>query len=267
MTTDYWLITISLFLLGTAVGSFLNVWSRRLLRGQSPTGRSRCEHCGRILSWRDLIPVLSFVTLLGRCRDCRQPLSWQYPLVELGTGILFAAFALKFLISNYQLTDLLAFSFLLLTSSALVAVFITDFSSQQIFDQMLWVGLASALLYRLLVRLPTADYGLLAYDLIGALGVYLFLQTVRWVTQKQGLGDGDPPLGFWAAILVGFPALLVKLFLAFGIGGAVGAGLVLAKKKDLKDRIAFGPFLVVAVFATILFGEQLWFWYFGVLGL
>lgn len=261
MTTGYWLLAIFYFLLGTSIGSFLNVWSRRLLRGEAPTGRSRCEHCGHVLSPSDLIPLFSFLLLKGRCRYCRKPLSWQYLIVELGTGLLFAGILL---ITNYELLITVP---LLISSSALITVFITDFSAQVIFDQVLWFALAGAILYRLFLHLPTNDYWLLTTDLLSALGVYLFLQGIRWATKKRGMGEGDPPLGFATALLVGFPAVLVELFLAFTIGGVIGAGLVLTGKKHLKDRVAFGPFLVIAVFATLFFGDRILSWYLGVLGL
>lgn len=268
ITLNTILILTLYFILGTAVGSFLNVWSRRLLRGQSPTGRSRCESCGHVLSPLDLIPLLSFAILRGRCRYCHQPLSWQYPLVEAGTGFLFAALWLTSP-SGYWLPVSVYWLALAISASALVVVFVTDLFSQQIFDQVLLVGIASAILYRIGVRTGTGGLELLplAYDFLGALGVYLFLQMIRLATKKRGLGDGDPPLGFWAAILVGFPSLLVELFLAFVIGGAVGAGLVLAKRKNLKDRIAFGPFLVTSTFITLFWGEEIWRWYLSVLGL
>ncbi len=258
------------FILGTAIGSFLNVWSRRLLRGEPPTGRSRCESCGHVLSPLDLIPLLSFAFLRGHCRYCRKPLSWQYPIVELAAGLLFVGIWLKLsglFTNNYYLL----FNYFLLTvsASALIVVFVTDFLSQQIFDQVLWVGLASGILYRISIRVGSSglEFLPLASDLLGALGVYLFLQMIRLATKKRGLGDGDSPLGFWAAILAGFPLLLVELFLAFVVGGLTGAALVLSKKRNLKDRIAFGPFLVAAVFATLFFGDRIWTWYLGVLGL
>src|SRR4030042_5020097 len=213
MTTDYWLMAITFFLFGTAVGSFLNVWSQRLLRGLPPTGRSRCDRCGRVLSPLDLIPLLSFVLLRGRCRYCHKPLSWQYPLVEGFTGLLFAALALRFqpLISNFEILTLVL---LLIASSALIAVFVTDFLAQRVFDQVLWVGFFSSVAYRLLAA-NTAGLLPLIYDFLGALGIYLFLQAIRFGTKRRGLGDGDPPLGFIAAILVGFPLVLVEIFLAF----------------------------------------------------
>jgi len=253
------LILIFYFLLGTAIGSFLNVWSRRLLRGKPPTGRSRCEHCGHVLGFFDLIPLLSFVVLRGRCRYCHKPLSWQYPLVEGATGLLFAALAFS------QLTSILALVFLLVSVSTLVVIFITDFSAQVIFDQTLWIAGGSAFLYRLF--LDGFQLSELIPDLVTAFLVFLFFLSIRLITKKKGLGDGDPLLGFAAALLVGFPNALVELFLAFVLGGALGAVFVLSGKRQLKDRIAFGPFLVVATFATIFFGEQILNWYLGIIGL
>ncbi|OGC61258.1 hypothetical protein A2890_02225 [candidate division WWE3 bacterium RIFCSPLOWO2_01_FULL_53_14] len=251
------------FLLGTAVGSFLNVWSRRLLRGKPPTGRSRCEHCKHVLSALDLIPLASFFLLRGRCRYCKKPLSWQYPIVELATGLLFVALSP---IVN-QPFGLISYGLLMTSISALIVVFITDFSAQVIFDQTIWAAVIGALLYR--ISLLTTNYSLFSilYDLLGALGVYLSLRAVRLVTKKRGMGEGDPPLGFVTALLVGFPAMLVELFAAFVIGGITGSILVLGGKKHLKDRIAFGPFLVVATFATLFWGEGIWRWYLSVLGL
>ena len=255
------------FLLGTAVGSFLNVWSGRLLLGKAPTGRSHCEHCKRVLAAADLVPLLSFALLRGRCRYCRKPISWRHPIVEGATGVIFAALATGFPISELQFSSAITETFLLIAVSSLIVVFITDLAAQLIFDQALWIAGGGAFLYRLLVRIPVNDYRLLAYDLIGALGVFLFLQAIRLITRRRGMGEGDPPLGLVTALLVGFPLLLVELFITFVSGGATGAVLVLSGKNKLKDRVAFGPFLVAATFVTILFGERVWSWYLGVLGL
>ncbi|OGC44477.1 hypothetical protein A2V54_01075 [candidate division WWE3 bacterium RBG_19FT_COMBO_53_11] len=260
------IVLVFYFIIGTAVGSFLNVWSRRLLRGQFPTGRSRCEHCKHVLGFFDLIPLLSFAALRGRCRYCKKPFSWQYPIVEAGTGLLFAALASSQLpTTDYRLLIILAFISLLVASSALIAIFITDISAQAIFDQTLWIAGVAAFFYRLFLK----EFNLneLLPDLFTAFLVFLFFLSVRLITKKKGLGEGDPPLGFAAALLVGFPYALVELFLAFVGGGAAATVLVLSGKNKLKDRIAFGPFLVPAVFATIFFGEQIWNWYLGVLGL
>src|SRR3989304_2414633 len=194
LTTNY-LLLATIFLLGTAVGSFLNVWSRRLLRGKPPTGRSRCEHCKHVLWFFDLIPLLSFAALRGPCRYCKNPLSWQYPIVELSTGLLFAALWSIISLSNSWLLTTGSWLALAISASALITIFITDFSAQVIFDQTLWVAVIVAVLYRL--SLLTTNYSLFSflYDFLGALGVYLSLQAVRLVTKQRGLGERDPPLG------------------------------------------------------------------------
>ena len=258
--SDRMIASILLFVFGTAIGSFLNVVSRRLLRGESPTGRSHCEHCGQVLSARDLVPLLSFIILRGRCRYCRRPLSWQYPLVEGGTGLLFVSLWL----AATQPLGLLSYGVLLVSVSALIVIFITDFWAQKIFDSVLLIGVASALLYRILIL---TDLSGLGGDLLEALAVLLFLKSIQWVTRGRGLGDGDPPLGFFAALLVGFPLVLVQFFLAFVIGAAGGILLIALRKKHLKDRIAFGPFLVASALLTLFLGEPIWIWYLSVLGI
>ncbi|HEB14123.1 MAG TPA: prepilin peptidase [candidate division WWE3 bacterium] len=264
MTINYLLLlaTMLYFLLGTAVGSFLDVWARRILRGESPTGRSKCEDCGHVLSASDLIPLLSFLFLRGRCRYCRKPLSWQYPIVEVGTGIVFASLAFKFGVLGINF-KLLAFIPLLVAVSALIAAFITDILEQVIADKFLVVGAGAAFLYRATFYLTNFDSNgfNLGLDILGALGVFALFQLIRWATKKRGMGDGDPPLGFAAGLLVGFPLVLVQIFLTFTLGGLVAAVLLVLKKKHLKDKVAFGPFLIIAAFATLLFGEYILDWY------
>lgn len=255
---------VPLFLLGLAVGSFLNVVSRRLLRGEPITGRSHCESCGKILSGVDLIPLLSFFLLRGRCRYCGAKLSWQYPLVEGGAGLLFAALGFKFLLPLSPMS-LLSLLLLLAASSALIVIFITDLLEQRIFDQVVLAGIVSALLYRLLAisRQPSA----ISYDLLLASSVFLFFWLLRLATRGRGMGEGDPPVGFLAIFLVGFPQGLVAFFLAFIFGAVVGLVLILLKKKRFGEQIPFGPFLVVAAFVSIFFGEQILNWYLRLLGI
>jgi len=255
------LLFIFYFLLGAAAGSFLNVWADRLLKGKPPTGRSRCDRCGRVLGALDLIPLFSFAALRGRCRYCGEPLSWQHPIVEVGTGLLFALLARA---AGY---DALFTVPLLIAAGALLAVFLTDLKDQVIFDQMLWAAGAGALLYRLLIRLPAADYLPLFYDLTAAAGVWAFFQAVRLLTKKRGMGEGDLPLGFVIGVLAGFPLVLLTLFLAFVSGGIAGVTLIALGRSQLKDRIAFGPFLIGALFFSLLFGAPILDWYLGFLGL
>ena len=257
--TNLFLI-ITYFLLGTAFGSFVNVWSRRLLRGKPPTGRSACEHCGHVLAAEDLVPLFSFLALKGRCRYCGHPLSWQYPLGEFFTGILFAGVAWA---TGYDVVLSLP---LLAVTTALVAIFMTDLSKQIIFDQTLGIAFLGALAYRLMLRVPAADFRLLFFDFLGAVGFWLLLWLIRFLTKGRGMGEGDPPLAFTIGLLVGYPLVWVTAFLSFVVGGVAGAVLVLSGKKQLKSKVAFGPFLVVAAFLALFFGEPLLAWYLKFLG-
>jgi leader peptidase (prepilin peptidase) / N-methyltransferase len=253
-------ILLFTFILGTAIGSFLNVWSRRLLKGETPTGRSKCESCGHVLAPLDLIPLLSFILLCGRCRYCKAPLSRQYPTVEMATGLWFS---LSLLITNYELLITIP---LLIASSALIVIFITDLKEQVIFDQTLWVALAAALLYRLSLLAINNQLSAIAFDLLAAFAAFSFFWLIRFLTKGRGMGEGDAPLVFILALLVGFPQVLVLLFIGFTLGGLVGAVLVALRLRHLKDKIAFGPFLVAAAFLTISFGEKILAWYLGILG-
>jgi prepilin signal peptidase PulO-like enzyme (type II secretory pathway) len=258
-----------LFVLGTAIGSFLNVVSRRLLRGESIGGRSHCESCGRTLSAPELVPLVSFLLLKGRCRSCQGKLSWQYPLVEGGTAVLFVSLGIKFAPNGfgYQLATLLP---LLAASSALIVIFVTDLFEERVFDRVVLVGAFFAIAYRLLVHLnPTSldfDSVGMASDLLLGVGVFLFFFLLRLVTRGRGMGSGDPPVGALSAFLVGFPQGLVAVFLAFALGALVGLFLIFLGKKRFGEHVPFAPFLVLSVFASIFFGDQILSWYLGTLG-
>ncbi|NIT04037.1 prepilin peptidase [Candidatus Saccharibacteria bacterium] len=252
------------FLLGAAVGSFLDVWARRLLRGEAPTGRSRCEHCGRKLSTIDLVPLLSFFALRGRCRYCKKPLSWRYPLVEGATGVIFALLAWKLGFPTSVL-ELLTLAVLFVAVSSFIVIVLTDLTEQTIFDQTLWVALLASAIYRILQFSAHFLLRSLLYDLLGALGIFALLLLIRIVTHERGMGEADPPLGFLVGLLVGFPLSLLTLFLAFVLGGLAGSILILTKRKKLKDRVAFGPFLVSSAFLAFFFGQTLINWYLNLL--
>jgi len=268
------LILIPLFLLGTAVGSFLNVVSRRLLRGDPDvvSGRSRCESCGKTLSGIDLIPLLSFFLLRGRCHYCGEKLSWQYPLVEGGTGLLFAALGWQtFSELGFNLSSLITCLLLLIAAASLIVIFTTDLLEKRVFDQVVLIGIVSAFFYRLSLipdhSLLVTHYSSLIYDLLLATAVFAFFWFLRLVTKGRGMGEGDPPLGFLTALLVGFPLGLVMLVLAFVLGAAVGLALLLSGRKKFGEQIPFGPFLVVATFVSIFLGESILNWYLGILGI
>lgn len=215
---------------GLAVGSFLNVLIDRLPKGENVlTGRSRCDHCGKSLRWFELIPLLSFLLQGGRCRRCHARLSWQYPIVELVTGIAFF----------YGVNPLLF--------SSLLVIFVADLKYQIIPDSMIVIGVIGVI----------GVLGVIGENFFAGIGAAAFFLLLWLITRGKGMGLGDVKLAFLMGLLLGFPKIVVAAYLAFLTGAAVGVILILLRKKDLKSKIAFGPFLIIGAVAAILWGEKL----------
>lgn len=235
-----------LFLIGLAVGSFLNCLIYRLNKGFSPIGgRSFCPKCNHTLSWRDNIPLLSFILLSGRCRHCHSPISWQYPLVELGTGILTIS------IFNFQFSI-----FNLLITYALIVIFVSDLRYGTIPDKIVYPTIALAILYSLFF----IQYSIFNYFLsgLGAAGFFLALVAI---TRGKGMGIGDVKLAALMGLVLGWPKILVALYLAFLTGAIVGVILILLGKKRFGEHIPFGPFLTAATWIGLLWGSQILAWF------
>ena len=228
------------FVLGLCVGSFLNVLIDRLPKGESIWfGRSRCDFCKKPLRWCELIPIISYLLQAGRCRRCRKKLSLQYPIVELTTG-------LGFVLIQGQAFDARQGLALSITFSALLVIFVADLKYMIIPDSMIVVGLLGVLLqgHPLQTLLPGA-------------GAMLFFLLLFFVTHARGMGFGDVKLSFLLGLWLGFPQIIIALYLAFLTGAIVGVTLILARKKKLKSKIAFGPFLIVGAVGAKVWGDIL----------
>lgn len=224
-------MNILLFTFGLAVGSFLNVVIDRLPKGENIiSGRSRCDHCGKTLRWFELIPLLSFVLQRGRCLRCGKQLSVQYPIVEMATALGFA-----FLYPS--------FSYILIFISLFV-IFVADLKYQIIPDSMLIVGVVGVLFQGRPMWL--AGFGASLFFLI------LFL-----ITRGRGIGFGDVKLGFLMGLLLGFPYIVIALYIAFLTGATAGVILILGKMKTLKSAVPFGPFLIWGTVAGLMWGEKI----------
>jgi len=252
------------FLFGLIVGSFLNSVIYRLQTGESFLfKRSYCPHCQHTLNWQDLIPVLSFLILRGKCRYCQKPISLQYPLVELATGFLFVSFFI------------FHFSFLIyLITCFLIIIFVYDLKHYIIPDKVIYPAIAIAVLSRLFEILNFSHWNLirnwkleignlqpLINPLSSAFLASLFFLVIVLISRGKWMGVGDIKLAFLMGLILGWPDVLVALFLAFFIGAIIGIGLILTGKKTLKSEIPFGPFLVTATFLAIFFGQQIITWY------
>jgi len=253
-------------LFGFIIGSFLNCMAWRLYHGETIFGRSQCPKCHKQIAWYDNIPILSWLILKAKCRHCHKPISWQYPLVELVIGLLFALFwyvnignlGFEALIS-VKLETWLILVRNLIAVAFLALIFIIDFKWYVILDEISLSGCVIFLIFNLF--LGQSWQNLLLAAAVGA-GFFL-LQFI--VSKGKWIGGGDIRLGALMGFLVGWPNILVALFLAYIIGSLVGVGLIVTKRKHMASKLPFGTFLSVATIITILWGSQLAAWYLNLL--
>ena len=246
------MLALFLGLVGMVVGSFLNVVIDRLPRGESllfPS--SRCDACGRGLSTRDLLPVLSYLMLRGKCRYCSVPISWRLPLVELLTGGLFA-----FL--GWRLGPGLELISALVYVALFVPIFFIDLREGIIPDVIVFPGMALALGLALLEgrAIPALVGGGVGFGLL--LAIYLLA--------RGGMGLGDVKLVGLLGLINGWPLVLVALLLAFVSGGLLASVFLALRLKGRKAPIPFGPFLVGGSFVALLWGQGLLDIYLRLLG-
>lgn len=249
------LIYFSASLFGLAVGSFLNCIIYRLETNQSfLRGRSFCPHCRHVLSWQDLIPLLSFLVLRGKCRYCHQYISFQYPLVELATGLIFLlVFRLQPFFSFSQFVDVL---YLFIISSFLIVIFVYDLKHYIIPDKVVYPAIVIALIYNL--QFLISRESLIFNNLVlSAVGAAVFFLVIVLISRGKWMGVGDIKLAFLMGLLLGWPNILLALFSAFLIGAIIGITLIALSKKSLKSEVPFGPFLVTGTFIALFWGQEI----------
>jgi leader peptidase (prepilin peptidase)/N-methyltransferase len=265
-------------LLGLFVGSFLNVVIHRLpkmmerdweaqaaeLRGESPpahpplslaTPRSRCPHCGHLITALENVPIVSYLFLGGRCRHCSASIGRRYPAVELLTALLSGYAGWHF---GFGLPLLGALLFIW----AMIALAFIDLDTQLLPDDitlpLLWVGLAFNLV---------GTYAALADAVAGAMAGYLILWSVYWlfkiVTGKEGMGYGDFKLLAAIGAWLGWEALPLTILLSSLIGAVVGLSLIALRRHQRGVPIPFGPYLAGAGVAALFWGESISAYYLG----
>lgn len=251
------LYAIIFLVLGLIIGSLLNVLVLRIDDlGSVVTGRSKCPHCGKTLAWYDLVPIFSFVTLGGKCRYCHEKISWQYPLVELLTGLLFL---FLFLIFGLSLTLI----FYLVIFSILTVIFVHDLKTQLVPEQFVWAAV-------FLAFLGGWYFGGFTFGnmLIGGLIGGGFLGLLALLSREKWMGYGDFKVGLILGFLTGYPTALFTLFLAFVLGSVVGVIYILFKNKkvdgmSLKTALPFAPFLIFSTLIGLIYGGYFINWYLG----
>ena len=252
------ILSFFVFVLGLEIGSFLNVVIYRIHKKESfLKGRSYCPHCRHKLSWYDLVPILSFVFLRGKCRYCQKSISIQYPLIEIITGVLFLAM-LKFSgINEFSLLSLQSFNlvYLLAIVSISIVIFVYDLKYLLISDGLIYSATGIVLLYRLI------NFQDFKISFLSAIGAMLFFLFIFLISKGRWLGFGDVKLVFFMGLFLSFPNVLVALFLSFLIGAIIGVAMIGFKKRTLKSEIPFGPFLITGTYLALFFGEKIVYWY------
>lgn len=264
------LTTLFLFSIGAILGSFLNVVIYRTVEQESwVTGRSKCEQCGHQIRWFDNIPLVSFLVLKGRCRDCKAPIGITHPVIELLTGSLFVwwywfgAFFFQLSHSPFQTIQPL---FWLLVGILLLMIVAADMMYYIIPDTAVMALFALTVMYRIaLVVFGIMQITDLVWSIAAMLVAFTFFASLWFFTKGKGFGMGDVKLVVPLALLLGWQKLFVGLFLAFLFGAVVGVGLIVLRKKRLKDAVPFGPFLILGTITALLFGQNLLQWYWSLL--
>lgn len=268
------LFPLWVFVIGLCIGSFLNVVICRLKTKESILfTRSHCPECKNLLKWFEMVPVLSFLLQGGKCRSCGRKINWQYIWVETATGCLFLHVIDHGLqITNLNLTDLVSTLLLLVIVCFLVIIFVYDLKHYIIPDKIVYPAILVALAFNLFTDLYSGHLlfsidsstvnGLLAAFLAGGFFLSLIL-----VSKGKWMGLGDVKLAALMGLILGWPNILLALFLASLLGAIVGIILVLRGMKSMKSQVPFGPFLVSATLLSIFYGHQIVGWYLSTLSL
>jgi leader peptidase (prepilin peptidase)/N-methyltransferase len=248
---------IIFLIFGLIVGSFLNVVVYRLNAVESLLGRSHCPHCKKKIRWFDNIPLLSFILLSAKCRDCGEKISWQYPIVEAITGIVFAVIGSYFFYSYDSSSWPLTFYYLAIFSLLLV-IAVYDLKYMEIPMAVLWIGVAITAVYFLSSDWKSFNLAISILDLktisgiLGGLVAFIFFFGLAAYSKETWMGYGDAYIGMLAGFIVGWPNIIWALMLSFAIGALVSIGLIIFHKKTMKSQVPFAPFLISGIFLVVI---------------
>ncbi len=279
---------IVFFILGLGVGSFLNVLTIRFQPKdnfsiwQSLKGRSHCPYCKKQLKWYELIPVFSFMLQKGKCRKCGASLSWQYPIIEFLTGLMFVFVGWQWIsfIGIYNLPKLLFFTLIWdFYFSIFLALTIIDLKHFVVPQALLDVIFFPALFLNLFftfgfLKAPKSFLGTYVnffprfniYFLDSLVGLILtagFLWLLVKITKEKAIGMGDVKIFFILSLIFPWPAILIIFFISFFLGGLFSIISIIFKKYDLKSKVPFFPFIFLASIIVFFFGNFLLNFYFG----
>jgi len=250
--------SLVIFLFGLIIGSFINCLIYRLKNKKSLGGRSFCPKCKKQINWYDNIPLLSYFLLRAKCRWCREKISFQYPLVELITAILF----LVVFLATYNL-QLTTYNLLLILrnwtfTAFLIIIFLYDLKYYLIPDKISLPAMVVALIFNIFL------YNIFINYLLAALiaGGFFFLQFI--ISKGKWIGGGDIRLGLLIGLMLGWPNILVALIISYILGSIIGLGLIIAKRATMKSPVPLGTFLSIGAFVSLLWADKIIEWYLNI---
>ena len=248
--------SVLVFFIGICLGSFANVCIYRIPKNkQIITGRSFCPKCKKIIKWFDNIPLISFLLLNGKCRKCHKPIPLRYFIIELITGIGFLLIYLNF--NNYPTIIFLSVLFLLY-----LIIFFIDLKHFIIPDILNYGIIVLAIIKNFLPKLDlilTQDKMLsLAGGIVGYLSIWLIIYLYKQIRKKEGMGLGDAKLMAGMGLLFGWQSIPLVLFVASLLALLIALPSLMKKKKGLKSKIPFAPYLITAGLVYFLYGNVIY---------
>lgn len=247
---------VLIFILGLIVGSFSNVCIYRIPRNESIIfPASHCPKCHSPIKPVDNIPLLSYILLKGRCRNCKSKISIQYPIVEFLSGLIYLIIYLTYGLSIQTLVYIIL-------SSALIIIAFIDLNEQIVPDIISLPGIVAGLVLSFFV--PYISFIDSASGIVVGGGIILIIGLAgSAIFKKEAMGGGDVKLAAMVGAFLGWRYIIISLFLGFFLGALAGIILIISKIRSREDAVPFGPFIVLGSLITLLWGEKIITWYIG----
>lgn len=252
------MIIFYIFLIGTIIGSFLNVCILRIPKEESIIfPGSHCCACKKSIKTLDLIPLFSYAFLKGRSRCCKSKISLRYPAVELITGLLFALIYFQY----GESINLIKYAIFL---GLMLVIGFIDFDTSEVYLNTIIFGILAAVII-MIIQVYFFNYGIdkIFYYLYGGILGFCIIALIVIIT--GGMGWGDAEICFVCGLFLGLKNILILIFISFIIGGILGSLLLALNKKSRKDFIPFGPFITISSIITTLFCTEIARWYLSIL--
>ncbi|MFC1722365.1 prepilin peptidase [Patescibacteria group bacterium] len=285
------MLYILTFISGLFFGSFLNLVSDRVVKGEKILiGRSKCDHCKKNLRPTNLIPLVSYVLQRGKCAFCNKKLSLYYPFSEILTGLMLVGVAyFTHVFTRGSIPGFVSFIYMAVVGSFYIVIFLADLKYKLIPNKVVIPAIIFVIIFIVIntavffyfyhQQLKASQMGIylleagflklqfysalknIAYYFISALGIALFFYFLVFITKEKGMGGGDVKLGFLIGLFNGFPLNIVAIFSGFLLGASISLVLVLLRIRSLKDTVPFGPFLIIGSVIALVWGSRIWEFY------